>query len=467
MILKPRLPPKLIPVFEGEADVRGAYGGRGSGKSRSFASMTAYKAAQFANAGYRGTILCLREWMNSLADSSFEEVKTAILEDQDLSRLFTCGESFIRTNCGSVDYSFAGLNRNLNSIKGKSRILIAWIDEAEGVTEKQLTVLDNTIREDSSELWLTWNPEIKGSPVDKRFRNSEDPNYKIIEMNYMDNPCFPSRLERNRQRDLIERPEEYDWIWLGAYRTHVTGAVWGKELLAAKKEGRVRHVPHQSDYPVYTAWDIGRSDATAIWFWQYIAGEIHIIDYIEERFQTPDYFAGLLLGRKVAINLEYDDIHVKYGDEIKEAAHRKSYKYDALWLPHDAFAKTFSAKGKSVQELLASVFGWDRIQKVPSLSIQDGIQAARSMISKCYWDEERAEFGFGVICKYQYKQMEDKGTFSKTPEHNSASHGGDSFRYMAIAAQEERPEPEPEVEDLTPKPHGIMSMINNRRKSYD
>ena len=63
--------------------------------------------------------------------------------------------------------------------------------------------------------------------------------------------------------------------------------------------------------------------------------------------------------------------------------------------------------------------------------------------------------------------MEDKGTFSKTPEHNSASHGGDSFRYFAIAAQEERPEPEPEVEDFTPKPHGIMSMINNRSKSYD
>ena len=91
------LPPKLIPVFAGEADVRGAYGGRGSGKTRSFAKMTAVRAYAFAQAGIRGQILCARKYQNSLADSSLEEIKRAIEDEPWLAAAFEVGENYVRT----------------------------------------------------------------------------------------------------------------------------------------------------------------------------------------------------------------------------------------------------------------------------------------------------------------------------------------------------------------------------------
>lgn len=470
--MKPRikLPEKLIPVFQGKADVRGAYGGRGSGKTRSFAIMAAVQSLRFAQANIRGTVLCVREWMNSLSDSSFEEIKTAILEHDELKQFFIVGETYIKTSCGNVYFTFAGLNRNISSIKSKARILLCWADEAEPIKESAWTVLDNTIREDHAELWVTWNPEIKGSATDLRFRQSQDPNYNVIELNYTDNQFFPERLERNRQRDLIQRPEEYDWIWHGGYRTHVSGAVWGRELSEAKNSGRITLVPHQEGIPVYTAWDLGRRDATAVWFWQQIGREVHVIDYLCDSFKDPDWFAGQLLGKNTVININHDKLEVVYGDEIEEAKHRQKYDYHALWLPHDAKAKTFAAKGKSTEELLASVFGWSLIQRVPNLSRQDGIQAARKIIKHCYWDESTRD-GFDMLCAYQFEFKEDRGIFSDTPLHNYASNPADAFRYLAICAQEPAPKINKNKEPHNSIKQPIMKLlqdhIENRRNRDD
>ncbi|WP_373093027.1 phage terminase large subunit, partial [Zhongshania sp.] len=219
------LPPKLIPVFEGEADVRGSYGGRGSGKTRSFAKMSAVKAYQWAKTGRSGIVLCCRQYMNSLDDSSLEEIKQAIEEEDWLRPHFEIGEKYIRTTCGRVSYKFSGLDRNINSVKSKSRILLCWVDEAEPVAESAWRTLIPTIRGEDSELWVTWNPEIDGSATDKRFRKTKDPLYKVVELNWRDNPAFPAILERQRQRDLETNPE-YNHIWEGDYKTIVEGAYY-------------------------------------------------------------------------------------------------------------------------------------------------------------------------------------------------------------------------------------------------
>ncbi len=190
------IPNKLIPVFDGEADVRGAYGGRGSAKTRTFAKMSAVRAYMWAAAGRNGIILCGRQFMNSLDDSSLEEVRQAILSEPWLADHFDIGEKYIRTRCGHVEYKFSGLDRNIASVKSKSRILLCWVDEAEAVTDNAWTVLIPTLREEDSELWVTWNPERKGSATDKRFRGSPDPRYKVIQMNWRDNPKFPEKLDR-------------------------------------------------------------------------------------------------------------------------------------------------------------------------------------------------------------------------------------------------------------------------------
>jgi phage terminase large subunit len=227
---KIELPPKLIPVFSGAARYRGAHGGRGSGKTRSFALMTAVRAYMFAEANVSGVILCGREFMNSLEDSSMEEIKQAIRETPWLDAYFDIGERYIRTRNRRVHYVFAGLRHNLDSIKSKARILIAWIDEAEGVSEVALQKLLPTVRAEGSECWITWNPELDGSPVDIRFRKNPSYDAKIVELSYGDNPWFPSVLEGERLRDQCTLdPETYAWIWDGAYRENSVAQIFANK----------------------------------------------------------------------------------------------------------------------------------------------------------------------------------------------------------------------------------------------
>lgn len=219
--LQIELPPKLIPVFEGPADVRGAHGGRGSGKTRSFAKMAAVVGLRFALAGVRGIILCGRQFMNSLEDSSFEEIKRAIEDDPFLSRGYEVGDRYIRTKCKRVFFAFAGLDRSIESIKSKGRILVVWVDEAQPVTREAWDTLIPTLREEgngwNAELWITWNPKRADDEVETRFRADKNPLVKIVELNYRDNPRFPAKLERQRQADFKRDPGRAAHIWDGKY----------------------------------------------------------------------------------------------------------------------------------------------------------------------------------------------------------------------------------------------------------
>jgi phage terminase large subunit len=214
------LPPKLIPVFAGEARYRGSYGGRGSAKTRSFAKMAAVKALQLAQAGKSGIILCAREFMNSLADSSMAEVKAAIASEAWLAGNFDVGERFIRTReglPGRISFEFAGLRHNLDSIKSKAFIHVLWVDEAETVSRNAWEKSTKTVREDGSEIWVTWNPEKEDSETHQRFRVNPPPGSRFVELNWRDNPWFPSSLEGERQHDLKRDPDLYDWVWEGGF----------------------------------------------------------------------------------------------------------------------------------------------------------------------------------------------------------------------------------------------------------
>ena len=160
------LPERLAPVFAGEALFRGAYGGRGSAKTRSFAKMAAVRGLQCAAAGKSGVIVCGREFQNSLDKSSMAEVKAAIESEAWLRSGYEIGEKYIRTNDGRIDFAFVGLRRNIESVKSTARIRLLWVDEAEPVSETAWSKAIPTVREDNSEIWVTWNPETQ-SQCDK------------------------------------------------------------------------------------------------------------------------------------------------------------------------------------------------------------------------------------------------------------------------------------------------------------
>ena len=215
---KIELPKKLAKVFSKTSRYKCAHGGRGSAKTRSFALMSAVKAYQWAESGMIGTILCAREYMNSLEDSSMEEIKGAIRSIDWLEAYFDIGEKYIRTKNRNVTFTFSGLHTNLDSIKSKARILLAWVDEAETVSEIAWRKLTPTVRESNSEIWVTWNPEKKNSPTDKRFRQMPPDDAIVVEMNYTDNPFFPDVLEQERLNDFRRLDyADYQWIWDGKY----------------------------------------------------------------------------------------------------------------------------------------------------------------------------------------------------------------------------------------------------------
>ena len=160
-----------------------------------------------------GVLLCAREFMNSLDDSSMAEIKAAIASEPFLAAHYDVGEKYIRTKDGRIRFLFAGLWNNLDSIKSKAHIHIMWVDEAETVSEEAWVKAIPTVREEDSEIWLTWNPARKTSATHKRFRESPPKRSKIVEINYTDKPWFPAVLEEERRNDLANRPEQYAHIW--------------------------------------------------------------------------------------------------------------------------------------------------------------------------------------------------------------------------------------------------------------
>lgn len=300
------IPPKLIPAFEGDYRYRCSHGGRGSAKTRTFALMTAIRGYMAAMNGQSGVILCAREYMNSLEESSMEEVKQAIRSVPWLNDFYELGEKYIRTKCRSVSYVFAGLRHNLDSIKSKARILIAWVDEAESVSEIAWTKLAPTVREAGSEIWVTWNPERDGSATDKRFRKNPPDNAVVVEMNYDDNPWFPSVLEDERLNDQARLDSAtYAWIWEGAYLENSD-----KQVLANKYV--VQSFPddlwQQADRLLFGA-DFGFAKDPNTLLRQFILNDCLYIEYEAygvgvELDHMPEFYEGIPEARKWPIKAD-------------------------------------------------------------------------------------------------------------------------------------------------------------------
>jgi phage terminase large subunit len=410
-----KLPRKLIPVFDGDADVRGAYGGRGSAKTRTFAQMTAVRAYIWSVSGREGIILCGRQYMNSLEDSSLEEVKAAIRSLPWLESHFEIGEKFIRTKDGRISYSFAGLDRSIESIKSKSRILLCWVDEAEPVTEDAWATLLPTLREEDSELWVTWNPKRKGSATDKRFRGSTDKRYRVAEMNWRDNPRFPAILERLRQKDLIERPDSYPHIWEGEYVTVIEGAYYAKSLTQAKADKRIGRIPADPLMTLRVFVDIGgtgaRADAFAMWIAQFIGKEIRVLDYYEA------------VGQPLASHLAW----------MRERGYTKDRAQ--FWLPHDGSTqdKVFDVSYQSA--LKDAGYAVTVIPNQGKGAAKARIEAARRLFSAMWFNEDTTQAGRDALGWYHEKKDEVRN-IGLGPEHDWSSHGADAFGLMCVAYEE-------------------------------
>ena len=412
-----KIPEKLAPVFEGQADIRGAYGGRGSAKTRTFAKMTAVRAYMWSQAGENGIILCGRQFMNSLADSSLEEVKAAIEDEEWLRPHFDIGEKYVRTADGRIHYAFTGLDRNIDSIKSKARIKLAWVDEAEPVTEEAWIKLIPTLREEDSELWVTWNPEREKSATHKRFRRTDDPRMKVVEMNWRDNPWFPATLERKRLKDQAERPDSYEHIWEGDFVTVVDGAYFARHLTQAKLDGRIGFAPVDPNFIIRLFADIGgtgaKSDNFVFWAAQFIGPEIRWVNHYEQQGQPVDAHLAWLRSQGYTT------------DRAK------------IWLPHDggSFDKVINVS----YETALKAAGYEVIV-VPNQgrgAAKARIDRARQLFPSMRFDREKCAAGLKALGWYHEKKDEER-EIGLGPDHDWSSHSADAFGLGGIVYEPPR-----------------------------
>lgn len=414
-----QLPEKLIPVFSGPADVRGSHGGRGSGKTRSFAKMVAVKGYMYGMQGISGQLVCGRQFMNSLEDSSLEECKRAIEEEPWLLSYYEIGDKYIKSKDGRVWFTFVGLDRNIQSIKSKGRILVLWVDEAEPVTDLAWSVVIPTLREEgdgwNAELWITWNPRLKTSAVESRFRHSKDPLIKIVELNWRDNKKFPAKLERERLRDLEERPEQYEHVWEGAYMTVNAGAYFAKNILTAKSQGRIGRVSADPLMTKRAFIDIGgtgaRADAFSMWIAQFVGREIRVLDYYEA------------VGQPLATHLVW----------LRERGYMPGQLQ--ICLPHDGSTQD---KVHDVSYESALQRAGYAVQVIPNQgkgAAKARIEAGRRLFDSMWFNEETTQAGMDALAWYHEKR-DDERNIGLGPNHDWASHAADAFGLMCIAYEE-------------------------------
>jgi phage terminase large subunit len=284
---------KIFEPLLSAARYRCAFGGRGSGKSHFFGELLVETCQ-----AERGTsAVCIREAQRTLAQSSKRliESKIAALGVGSHFRIFS---DKIETPGDGV-IIFRGMQDHTSeSIKSLEGFGIAWIDEAQNLSARSLSLLRPTIRAEGSELWASWNPRRKSDAVDDFFRAKKPAGAVVVNANWRDNPWFPAVLEAERRTDLSLYPDRYDHIWEGGYVRAFEGAYFAGMLSQARAQGRIGKVAADPLLPLRAFIDIGGSGATAdaftIWVVQWVGNEIRVLDYYEAAGQVLAFHVNWL-----------------------------------------------------------------------------------------------------------------------------------------------------------------------------
>ena len=202
---------------------KGAWGGRGSGKSHFFAELMIEQ--HILNPRRRS--VCVREIQKSLNQSVKRLLETKI-QEMNAGAYFEVQEAVIKSKKGDGAIIFQGMqNHTADSIKSLEGYDCAWVEEAQSLSQTSLDLLRPTIRNPGSELWFTWNPRQANDPVDFLLRGPTPPkDSAVIRVNFTDNPWFPSVLRDEMEYDKRRDPDKYQHVWQGSYLTNSTARVF-------------------------------------------------------------------------------------------------------------------------------------------------------------------------------------------------------------------------------------------------
>lgn len=212
-VLQLQTPAWAVPLLE-PARYKGAWGGRGSGKSHFFAEMMI--EAHIIDPDTAS--VCVREIQKSL-NQSVKRLLESKIEAMNAGAYFEVQDSVIKNKHGKGIITFQGMqNHTADSIKSLEGFSRAWVEEAQSLSQRSLDLLRPTIRKPDSELWFTWNPRNEDDAVDLLLRSENPPpDSVVISVNYMDNPWFPDVLRDEMAYDQKRDPDKFAHVWLGQY----------------------------------------------------------------------------------------------------------------------------------------------------------------------------------------------------------------------------------------------------------
>lgn len=219
----------------------------------------------------------------------------------------------------------------------------------------------------------------------------------------------PTDIEEERKSGMDEEmiQQEYYCSFAGSK----VGSYFGRLMMEAKKENRLGNFSWDSTLKVYTAWDVGIKDSTAIWFYQIKGNSIFFIDYYENVGEGIDHYLKYIISKR--------------------------YTYDKHFFPHDIKKRDFTS-GRSAYEVAVKMLGVNNTSIVLKTDVQKGIEAARTILPRCYFDVNKCDRGIAAIKNYHKKWDEKRRAYSAKPVHDWSSNGTDAFRYFALSFKDIR-----------------------------
>lgn len=404
-------------VFEpllAPAPYKGAWGGRGSGKSHFFGEMLVEDSlAEPGNSGGVGLrSVCIREVQKDLAQSSKALIEAKLVKfglgEKDGFKVF---RDVIQTP-GDGLMIFKGMNdytaESVKSLEGFKR---GWWEEAQTATAHSLSLLRPTImRIDGAQLWFSWNARRKTDPVDAMLRGPEKPTGAVVvRANWRDNPFRSAQLDQERLDCLRMQPDQYDHIWEGGYITLAEGAYFARPLAEAANSGRIGNVAADPLMTLRAHWDIGgtgaKADACAIWISQFIGKEVRVLDYYEA------------VGQPLATHIEW--------------LRSNGYEKAQCVLPHDGANHDKVHQVSYESSLRDAQFNVRVIPNMGAGAANKRIEAVRRLFPSIWFNASKTEPGRDALGWYHEKKDEARG-IGLGPDHDWSSHGADAFGLMAI-----------------------------------
>jgi phage terminase large subunit len=364
----------------------------------------------------------------------------------DLGHLFSVLETEIRGQNGSL-IVFKGMQSyNAENIKSLEHYDIAWVEEAQSLSEKSLRLLRPTIRKEGSEIWFSWNPRYETDAVNKFFRGGKPRDDAIVIcVNWDDNPWFPDVLAHEKDSDYAADPEMAAHVWGGGYEIVSESSYYAYLIAAAENEGRIGDFPHDPAMPVQTAWDIGIDDHTAIWFFQDDGLVTTAIDYYETNGEGAEQIV-----KEALPELNPDELEAF---QYRFTAQRSlPFHYGEHFLPHDVKNREWGAGGRT-RALTLMGLGVKPIHVGAALGPAERVNATRALLPRMRFNRTpRVMLGVSRLRHYSRKLNEGLMTYTG-PLHDINSHGADAFGEYAVNCGFVAPRP---VADKPRAPKGTV-----------